>query len=116
MWGTILTCLELRRRKMKPSVRVPRLLVEIWIWDPTSWELQIEWQSWFNHLHSSRDEYGLWSSLLLNFFPVICYFSCMKSKDPRQSFVFVGDNRLIFIVAPCILIYVEFTHQQMHFY
>jgi len=21
-----------------------------------------------------------------------------------------------FIVAPCILIYVEFTHQQMHFY
>jgi len=23
--------------------------------------------------------------------------------------------KLIFIAAPCILIYVEFTHQQMHF-
>jgi hypothetical protein len=22
----------------------------------------------------------------------------------------------IFIVAPCILVYVEFTHQQMHFF
>ena len=67
MWGTILTRLKLRTRKMKPFVRIPRLLVEMWIWDLTSWELPIEWHSWFNHLNSSRDEYGLWSSSLLNF-------------------------------------------------
>ena len=30
----------------------------------------------------------------------------------RDKFI----SKSVFIVAPCILIYVEFTHQQMHFY
>ena len=33
-----------------------------------------------------------------------------------QTILFGLQTRTIFIVAPCILIYVEFTHQQMHFY
>ena len=34
----------------------------------------------------------------------------------KLKYVSCGLNTAIFIVAPYILIYVEFTHQQIHFY
>jgi len=34
----------------------------------------------------------------------------------RSALMFKKHGYIFFIVAPCILIYVEFTHQQMHFF
>ena len=66
--------------------------------------------------------------------PVVLREECLTFYNKRRSctyFIYQFDRLCItagvalgtegsiiisFIVAPCILIYVEFTHQQMHFY
>jgi len=50
----------------------------------------------------------------------LCYaiITCLMLKCFFRLRPYLTDNYVVrvFIVAPCILIYVQFTHQQMHSY